>query len=213
MILLLAADAVLVGLNLAYYDGRLIHEHFALDTERGYGEFFLDIKSLWAGMLFALIFLAKRQLAYAVAAVLFLYLVVDDALRVHELMGLRLIEPLNLQPVFGLRARDLGELIFSLSVGLTVITLGAVGYRFGDAVARRVCIHLLVGIGLLAVFGIGVDMAHVAVGQDNPTVDMWFVVAEDGGEVVMFSFFAWYAFGLLNYLTHGWRIGVGMPNP
>lgn len=211
LLLLLAADGVLICLSTYHLGAERGHPHFGLDTERGYAEFFQDIKALWAAMLFAILLFSKKQLIFGVAMFLFSYLLIDDAMRVHEQVGLLLVEPLGISSAFGLRASDIGELLFSLSVGTLVIALGMVGYKVGDATAKRVAIHLLIGCFLLGFFGIAVDMAHVMIGQGTHAIDVLFITIEDGGELVMFSFFAWYAYGLVKMLAKMPEIHLAFP--
>lgn len=211
--MLLIADVVLIGMSLAHYMGAVKSAYFAVDMDRGYAEFFQDLKALWASVLFGMIYLYRRQLIFLVAATLFCYLLIDDAMQVHEAAGLLLIDPLNLQPALGLRARDFGELIFSGTVGLTFIILGALAYRFGDAMSRRICIHLLLSCLALGFFGVGVDMAHIAIGKGTATIDMWFTTIEDGGELLVFSFFTWYAYGLFQYMTNYCHVSLGFKPP
>jgi len=145
LLTLIAADLVLFGLSVGFHLGYLEHWYFALETDRGYSEFFQYIKSFWIATLFGIMFFAKRQLIFGVASVLFLYILLDDAMQIHENVGLLLVDQVGLQPALGLRARDFGELIVSATAGSVILTLGVLSYRIGNALARRVCIHLVIG--------------------------------------------------------------------
>ena len=109
-------------------------------------------------------------------------------------MGERLVQALDIVPRFGLRAIDIGELVFSASVGLVVALAIAVlllRARPGLRHASRNLFLLLVG---LALFGVVFDLLHsMAVGRGISG----FGVPGDGSEMVVMSLIFAYVHALV----------------
>jgi hypothetical protein len=139
-------------------------------------------------------FLAVQKCSplYLAWCLLFSYLLLDDSIEIHETLGLAISNKLALLPAFNLRARDFGELVVSASVGLFFLTFIAIAYRFGDRTSRKTCKHLIVMLFGLALWGIVVDMIHIAV--QAPSLDPLFNMVEDGGEMVVMSLIASFVF-------------------
>lgn len=212
LLLLIAADLVLICLSTGFYLGYIGDANFAIETDRGHAEVYQYIKAFWITLMFGTLLLAKRQLVFGVAALLFMYLLFDDALQIHEEVGLLLVDPLGLKPALGMRARDFGELIVSMTVGGVILSLGAIGYRLGNALARRVCIHLVIGCFALAFFGIFVDMIHMVLIENALWVNIILIIIEDGGEMFVFSAFAWYSYSTLRQLLPGLSLASPLPS-
>jgi len=164
----------------------------------GYGGLFQYVKELWVVML--LLFLARRKprFLYITWSLLFLCLMLDDCLQVHEKWGHFLARYVNFRPPFGLRAQDLGELAVCISYGVPLVaSVWVTGRRSGTA-ARKISKHLLVMIGLLTFFGLGIDMVHIMVEHSllSPMSPILGVV-EDGGEMIVMSLISWYVFRLV----------------
>jgi hypothetical protein len=92
---------------------------------------------------------------------LFAYLLLDDALRLHEIGGLWLAETAVLPPFLTYGPQDLGELGFS-AAGRSVFADGArLTYQFSRPQARNFSQWLLLALAALAFFGVAADMVQV----------------------------------------------------
>lgn len=196
LVLLISAD-VLFGLLhvLHLYTPHLRSADYSLSTERGFAEVFQYLKGYWIVILFAWLGFAKTRLYWG-WALLFGYLVIDDAFSLHETGGRMIAAALAYQPMFGLRAQDLGELTVYALIGGGVCLMTGVAYRWGNAAFRRASRGLAVLLVLLAMFGAGADMLHSAMGRASGAGRLMGIL-EDGGEMLVMSVICWYGIQLL----------------
>ncbi|HEY9302293.1 MAG TPA: hypothetical protein VIQ31_39205, partial [Phormidium sp.] len=91
-------------------------------------------------------------------------------------------------------------------VAVFFLILMTVTYRFSDYTSRRVSLDLIIMIFALAFCGVFLDLIHVAfiMGVGNSALldlfDPLFTLLEDGGELVIMSFIACYAFSVFDVL-------------
>lgn len=193
--LFLATDIVFVVLHVIYvYSGRISSPYFSLEQERGYGELFQYIKEYWIAILLGTLAIQKRSILYLGWSLLFVYLLLDDALAIHETLGGLIRDKLGLSAAFNLRARDFGELLVSASFGLFFLIFIGTAYRFSDSTSRKLSKYLIKMLLALAFCGIIVDMAHVT--AKSVLLERLLAVVEDGGEMVVMSIIAWFVFVL-----------------
>jgi hypothetical protein len=186
---------VFIVLHVLYtYTGVLESSLYSLLRDRGYAEFFQYTKELWVALLFVLLGIKHRRGLYGVFSLLFIYFLMDDYLEIHENLGRLLSELFRFQPVLGLRAIDLGELLVSAVFGLLFVLAIVLLYILSDRTARRIALHLIVLLALLAVFGVLMDMVEVMVDHDE--VARVLVIVEDGGEMVVMSVITWFVMRL-----------------
>ncbi|HEY6919624.1 MAG TPA: hypothetical protein VI412_10185 [Tabrizicola sp.] len=126
-------------------------------------------------------------------ALVFLLILADDSLQVHETFGRLIAESANLQAGFMVEASDLGELVVFGLMGLSVLLLTGASFTSAGARSRGLSIFyglIIVGLGF---FGVGIDFIHQAVvydGTAHPALDFWkhvFAMIEDGGEMLVAS--------------------------
>lgn len=130
--LLLATDGLILVLHLLHqYSGYFTASFFSVEQERGLGETFQYLKEYWLAVLLAGLWLRTRRALYAGWALLFSVLLADDAFRLHEGLGTWLVVAADLQPAWGLRAQDWGELGSAGVYALLVATLIGLPYAFG----------------------------------------------------------------------------------
>lgn len=165
---------------------------FSIETDLGYAEVYQYIKEYWIVILISIVAIKRKQIVYFSWSLFFTYLLFDDSLRIHEKFGHYVADALELQPMFQLRAQDMGELIVSLLSSLLLFSIIGASYYFSDAVAKQVSKHLFILIMLLAFFGVFVDMLHAAITWNKV---IWGLV-EDGGEMIIMSIIVWYVFSL-----------------
>lgn len=181
---------------------------FNIGHDRGVAEFFQYLKYIWVMLLLVLIAVRYRQLAFLVWCPVFVYLLLDDAVKIHETVGGMLAANINAEPVMGLRLQDYGELIVSFCAAVFVLTPVAVAMLKGSSEFRKASLDLGFLIGLLAFFGIVVDMLHVALPTGRVS---YFVLGtvEDGGEMLAGSLMVAYALVRINSTQlHYWVASV-----
>jgi len=193
--LFLATDLVFFGLHFIHaYSGVAGNPSFSLETDGGYAEIFQYLKEYWIALILGFLALRKHSATYLGWSLLFFYLLLDDSLQLHENLGYRLSRKLNFLPSFNLRAEDFGELLVSGFVGLFFLIFIATAYRYSDRLSREISRSLIKMFFALAVFGIVVDMMHVAI--NSPTLDPILILLEDGGELIVMSVIASFVFFL-----------------
>jgi hypothetical protein len=194
LVLLLVGDLVYIAIHLVWTETKLLNSPLAaLDVDRGYAEFFQYMKLLWTVLLLALLSLRTRRRGYLAWALLFAYLLVDDSFSLHENIGKLLAGRLALPDAFGLRGIDFGELLVTAMAGAVVAVGLGWAYLRGGEELRRSSRHMMVLLLAIVFFGVVVDMVHIA-SRPVGWLDNALVILEDGGELVVTSFIAWYAF-------------------
>jgi hypothetical protein len=185
-VMLLAADFVFIFLTLLYGLGIVTDQRFLITHDLSYGEFFQYIKEFFIAILLFLLAWQKKSILYFTWCLLFIYLLFDDAMSVHEDWGLQLVSYLDLKPFLHLRAQDFGELIVSLFFGAILFSLISISYYFSALQDRKISQRLALYIAILAFFGVFVDMVHSALALKG------LGLIEDSGEMIVMSTIAWY---------------------
>jgi hypothetical protein len=195
LLLLLIADVVFIILHIVYrYTDLLPSSLFSLSRDRGYAEFFQYTKELWIAILLLILGIKQRRGLFTAFSFLFLYFLIDDSIELHEGMGRFLADFLNIQPAFGLRAVDFGELLVSAFFGLLFFGSIAIFYYLSDSPGRKIAQVLIGLILLMASFGIFLDMIEVM--TTHPGTARVLTIIEEGGEMVVMSIITWFVFGL-----------------
>ena len=209
LLCLLAIDLLFGLLHFLLLTDLLSSASFSLESDRGYPESYQYMKILLAVGLLAAVFRQTRVPAFASWALLFLYLLIDDAFSIHETVGAHAAAAFGYLPALGLRAQDFGELTVSATSAALLLLPLAYFYSRGAAPDRAASRHLLLLLASLAFFGIFVDMLHVAI-DAGWKVRFLLGAIEDGGEMVTMSVMAWYAFllhendgNILRYFSAG----------
>lgn len=192
--LFLATDLVFIILHLFYvYTDFVSNSAFSLAQERGYAEILQYIKEYWIALLFGVLAVRQRSALYLGWSLLFFYLLLDDSLTLHETLAEIITERLGLQAVFNLRAVDVGEFLVSAGIGLFFLFFLAIGYHFAKGIPRQTSKYLIIILFALALFGIAVDMLHSLL-RFSLFWEPLLAMIEDGGEMVVMSFMAWFVF-------------------
>ena len=198
LVVLLAIDALLITLHVLTILLRLFEipvpvldsEMVAITEDGGYAEIFCYLKSIVITFSLLICYFRERAPVFLALSFAFVVIMLDDSLQIHERFGIRLMAALALEPLAGLRARDLGELMVWLALGIVVVTPLAISFLRSDELGRNIA---LIFLGLLAVLifcAIGVGMLHVALGGLFRGADHLWALLEDGGEMVMLSVIA-----------------------
>jgi hypothetical protein len=157
-----------------------------------WGETYQYLKMYWIVLLLVGVSIRRGKLSYLSWALLFVYLLLDDSLLFHERLGSMVASRLGYTPVLNLRAQDFGELTVVAAAGLVFAGLLSFTWWRGDPEFRRVSRGLALLVGVLLLFGVGVDLLHGI--SDIPAVMALRALLEDGGEMVAMSFVCWYAY-------------------
>jgi hypothetical protein len=195
LLLLLSADLVFIVLHIVYVEtGWLRGWPASLEADRGLPEAFQYIKQLWIAIAFATTCWRARVGLYGCWAMVFAFLLVDDAAQLHESVGAWLGREYSLPAVLGLRSDDLGELLFAGAVGLSLLVLVGIAALRADTQQRRICRDTLLLVGALAFLGVLVDMAHVIAYFKGSLWAQVLLLVEDGGEMLVMSMLTAFAF-------------------
>lgn len=192
LLCLLAADFAFVLLHFLQLTDVINDTLFSLERDRAYPERFQYIKILSIAMLMLLVRKRTDMIGFSAWSFLFFYLLIDDALQIHESYGGYIATSFAVSPAFGLRAKDFGELIVTASAAVFFLGLIAVSYRRGSRAFRQASNHLFFLLLALAFFGVFVDMLHVATNM-GWKVNFVLGAVEDGGEMIIMTIIAWYA--------------------
>lgn len=209
LVLLILADAAYLILNILHsysgWGGILTSPLFSLDMDRGHAEFYQYLKMFWVVVL--LIFMAVRRAPFLHLswAALFVYLLLDDMLELHENLGAQVADMLMLQPGFGLRPVDYGELGVSLFFGGLLFALILVAWLLSDKMSRQFSNRLFIMVGALAFFGVFLDMLDIVIfGAGQSILNL----LENWGEMLVTSVIVWFVF-----IKSDLRVKVSPPKP
>lgn len=195
LILLLITDLVFILLHiLNVYTNLLNSSYYLLSRDRGFAEFFQYTKELWIAVMFLMLGIKKKRGIFYVFSLLFFYLLVDDSFEIHESLGRFFGEMFQFQSLLGLRGVDFGELLVSGIFGFLFLTALVLLFALSDQITRRITFYLFVFMGMLALFGVVMDMVEVMV--RNPDISKVLVIVEEGGEMLVMSVITWFVFRL-----------------
>jgi hypothetical protein len=171
--------------HLASDAGDLLHDpRFGLDLDRGYGEFFGYLQLLATTLLLGRFAARHRSRLGAALATVTGWLLVDDALQMHERGGDAL------RPLFepglpgGLAPDHAGELVVAGLTGLVAFALIALAWRSASPHQRLLGQGAVAALVVLAGFGVVVDAAQSWLG---PGLGASLGTLEDGGELLAIS--------------------------
>ena len=192
---------IIVHLFHTYY-GVPASDMFDLEIDNNYPEFFLYIQELAIAVLLFLMYRHSNQLLYLAWGLIFVYILLDDSLLLHERIGVYLVERFDVQNNFGVRGRDITEVIVQLFFGIPLILFMVWAHFFrSDRFARKVSAWLFALFALLVSFAIVLDWFHVKI----MIIDLKPVLGtiEDGAEMFVLTGILWYAFRQWKNLTSG----------
>lgn len=200
LLLLIAADLAFIVLHVLYIETDLLRGRpFSLEADNGVPEAFQYVKQFWVVLCMVVLFRGTRAVVYIGWGLVFTFLLLDDALQLHEHFGKWLASEYTLPVVFGLRPDDIGELLFASTVGASTILLIGLGFWRSDADARMFSRDMAILVLLLGVLGVGVDLLHVISYFNAPMLAQYLLIFEDGGEMLVVSGMVAYAVNVLNH--------------
>lgn len=116
----------------------------------------------------------------------FFYLLVDDALAIHEKVGRLLARHWGFTPPFGIRLQDVGELVVSAGVGLGLASLILLSLHKSNKSFKNFSLFLTFSFVGLIFFGVVVDTLNGGT-EPGSSLKAILVIIEDGGEMIVAS--------------------------
>ena len=200
LLLLISADIAFIVLHLVNVEtGWFRGVPISLEADRGLPETYQYIKTFWIALCLAAAFWRTHIRVYACWAIVFVFLLIDDASQLHERVGTWLGRTYELPVAFGLRPDDIGELLFAALVGASMLALvGFASWRGGEQ-SWRVSRDILCLVVALAFVGVAIDALHVIAYFHRPLLAQVLLVIEDGGEMLIISALTAYAFHVASH--------------
>lgn len=204
--ILVSIDFLFIVLHIFHVrTGLLLDSRFFITMDRGYAEIYQYLKLLGIVFCMRLLFIRNRSPIYLGWLYIFLLVLADDAIQIHERLGIGLGRLLRFQPLLGLRPQDFGELLVFSAYALLILAIVVTSYRKERNSTHKVAsAGLFVLLLLLMLFSVVVDALHIAANslsspQINPAeLNLIFEILEDGGELVVVSLIAGFSYLLVN---------------
>lgn len=189
LVLLLSIDALLIGISAAIgvfivLDVMSVWPDFwNIGMDWSAGEIFNYIKWLMISGIFALAFFHQRHAIFACLSVVFLLILADDSLQLHERSGsLRLIDANGDRGL----AQAYSEILFWCCLGLVCLGLILAAWRSTPAEVRSKLWTVLWLFAGVVASGVVVDFFHQFTGEKT-VVSGVLLLLEDGGEMIFIS--------------------------
>lgn len=199
LLLLLAADFLFLGLHIMHrvpiFKGIFPYfgdTSFSLFLDLGLPEAYQYVKEFWIILLFILITINTSKLVYLIWGSLFVYLFLDDLLKIREDLGGYLSRALIYPTGLGVRARDMAEFSVSAVVGLFFLVLILTAYYLSDRQVRISFVPLLILTAGLFFFGAVLDLLDIA--ANGVILQQTLGILEEFGEMVVISLICWFTF-------------------
>lgn len=165
--------------------GFLANPHFSLLQDNGFAEWFNYGKTLAVCVLLFYVWKRRDQLIYIVLAVIFVAVLLDDSLAIHEAGGHLLLDWVGRDTPLGVHVRDLGEIATWAILGSAALAFFVFAYRRSPPEDARVAAYFAACLAALTGFAIGVDLLHAL--APTRALDGVFGIIEDGGETIVLS--------------------------
>ena len=172
---------------------------FWMMVDGSYPESFQYIKEFWIVMLLIYLAVIGKLRALFFWAIVFLWLMLDDALQIHEKVGgaaaakfISQFLVLSKQEIY-----HYGQFVYSLGAGVVILVIAIVLYRYSDAQIRKIFINLFALLLLITFFGVGVDMVSYLITPIKTVLMLHiFNFVEEAGEHIAMSITLCYCFML-----------------
>ncbi|MGE3933543.1 MAG: hypothetical protein AB7F67_09830 [Rhodospirillaceae bacterium] len=198
LVVLGIADAVLAGVHLIHLSSGFAADPRAnLGFDGGHGEWFEYAKTLLCAAATAAVWQRTRQPVYAALALVYAFVLADNALEIHERADAAmavLFAPAA--PLFADAPQVVAQAVFYLAVGGAIAAGLSRAFRRSAPAHRRCAALCVAAVTVLAGFAVGVDLLHAAVTGMLDDHDLVLGFAEDGGELAALTLNAWVAAGL-----------------
>jgi hypothetical protein len=207
LILILIVDVIIIALAINRsiihwldlpYNGFFVNDLFTITEDGKLGEIYQYIKEIGIVIAVSLLVFGKKELRSFIGwGILFIYILIDDALGIHELLGEQFEKFPDLLPSIGLSNKDLGELVAYAVFGIIFSAVLIYGY-FNTLKERSTDFQVLVILFVvLLFFGVFVDI-FISSLFDNYVVGKAVHIIEEAGEMIAVSMILWFVIGLYN---------------
>jgi hypothetical protein len=171
-------------------------EYLRIDKDFGVSEFF-EYFALATGLVATLILIrTTRDRSYWMVAALILYLLIDDAFSIHEILG----------PILDRNNANVGEAVSSLVAGSVFGLWGLICLWRSNGATKAVLTAVGISVAFIAFFGVGVDTLHGMFIAPFSPFDGPVTLIEDSCELVGLTFL-----GALMLTALG-RLGTTVPH-
>lgn len=197
LLILVGIDFVFMVLHAMKSLGFITDPNVSVTKNWGYPEIFQYLK---AGFVAACFFWLgsnyKRPQLYS-WAVVFLYVLLDDSVEIHEYLGYHAGTILESADIPG--GKTLGELLIFGLLGLIIfIPLFYYYFRSGHRELKILSQDLFMLFVAMLFFGIGVDVLHDMT-ETGTVLNGILGLVEDGGEMLVMSLITWYTWTMITY--------------
>jgi hypothetical protein len=190
LFVLIGIDLIFMALHALKSLGYLSNPNFSVTQNWGYPETFQYLKAAFlTGCFFWLGAKYKRPQFYC-WAIIFLYVLLDDSLEIHEILGYHAGEQLENAGIAG--GKTLGELLTFALMGFIIFI--PLFYFFFVSKHRNLKImtqDLFMLFVMMLIFGVGVDVLHDLT-EVGTVINGALGLLEDGGEMMAMSVMCWY---------------------
>jgi hypothetical protein len=195
--LLVSIDLLFIAVHVLHvWSPALKAGHYSLEADGGMAEMYQYIKFIWLSGCLVLAFLQTRLPVYLGWMLLFGFLLLDDAIQMHERAGWWFADQFGFSAALGLRAKDFGEIAFAACIGITAVALVLLTFWRGAAQSKHVSADILCLLCVLAFFGVFFDAIHTVAYFESPSLAPVLALIEDGGEMIVVSVITAYAFDI-----------------
>lgn len=168
------------------------YETFLLTVDGSFPEWYQYLKFIALIILLNHILRITQEKNFLAWGCVFAYLLLDDALRIHEDLGGYVASFFEFTAPMGLRLKDIGEFAVLGGIGLLLLAALTVGYLRGSKPFKKTTIDIILLFSALAFFAIVVDLLHPLL--DIPLYRVTMATLEDAGEMFAVSLILWYVF-------------------
>lgn len=195
----IALDLIFIGLYITRdflletpYQGFLRSERWLIERDQGFPELYQYLKVFLAAALLYQLYLKRRSATYFAWFLTFLFVLLDDALQLHEAFGNFLLANFSLPTIVGVDSFLYVEALLWSLIGLPL--LGLIGYDYlQTATTRTVTRRLAYLFVILFLFAGLADALHASgLGSNFSYGKGITTLLEDGGEMLAVSFMVTY---------------------
>lgn len=165
---------------------------FRLAMERGVAEVVGYVLAAWAAGLALYLAVVHRQAVLAAWSAVFMVLLADDYLMLHERMAKVVSANVTIPYPYG---QPVGEIVWLAFIGGVLLTAVAATHRFAAPEWRASSRVLTALLGLLVLCGVGIDAVH-GFTTNRGTWHVILSALEDGGELLVLAVVVTFLYGL-----------------
>ncbi|WP_235299272.1 hypothetical protein [Portibacter marinus] len=175
-------------------------DFYLMTRDRSYAEVFQYIKEFKIALFLFMMSLNTKQVLFAILGLLFVYLLADDMMGLHEGAGVYFKETF-LSPEAGKLPMVVIQVVFSFLVFIIFAILIWFFIKSGvDSEYELFSKKLMLLVVFLAIFGVGIDFLHSLYNLtdiDSEYVNQILALIEDWGEMLVMTGIVGYVYGVV----------------